>query len=145
MTTQDNVLSEFVELRTVPVMLKNGDRHLTVNAFLDDASTKTYVDKDVAEKLGLHSKTDKVTVNVLNGQIETFDTKTVHFEKKNVNGNVNMNVTAYTENRVISNLNVVDWNIYKKRWPYLEKLDFPQNTSRPIVGILIGPDCTELH
>ena len=67
MTTQDNVLSEFVALRTVPVMLKNGDRHLTVNALLDDASTKTYGYKDVAEKLGVHGKTDRVTVNVLNG------------------------------------------------------------------------------
>ena len=145
MTTQDNVSSEFVALLTVPVMLKNGDRHLTVNALLDDASTKTYVTKDVAEKLCLHGKTDRVTVNVLNGQIETFDTKTVHFELESVNRNVNMNVTAYTANRVTGNLNVVDWNNYKKRWPYLEKLDFPQNTSRPIVNILIGLECAELH
>ena len=139
------LLSEFVALRTVPVMLKNGDQHLTVNALLDDASTKTYVNKDVAEKLGLHGKTDTVTVNVLNGQIETFDTKTVHFELESVNGNVNMNVTAYTANRVTGNLNVVDWSNYKKRWPYLEKLDFPLNTSRPIVDILIELDCAELH
>ena len=145
MTTQDNVMSEFVALRTVPVMLKSVDRHLTVNALLDDASTKNYVNKDVAEKLGLHGKTDRVTVNVLNGHIEIFDTKTVHFELESVNGNVNITVTAHTANRVTGNLNVVDWNNYKKRWPYLETLDFPQNTSRPIVYILIGLVCDKLH
>ena len=104
MTTHDNVLSEFVALRTIPVILQTGDRHLTVNALLDDASTKTYVNKDVTEKLGLHGKTIRVTVNVLNGQTETFDTKTVHFELESVNGNVNMNVTAYMANRVTGNL-----------------------------------------
>ena len=35
-------------LRTIPVILKNGRRKLKVNALLDDASTQTYVNADVA-------------------------------------------------------------------------------------------------
>ena len=42
-----------VALRTVSVYLKNGDRKLKINALLDDASTKTYVNADVAAELGL--------------------------------------------------------------------------------------------
>ena len=42
-----------VALRTVSVYLKNGDRKLKINALLDDASTKTYINADVAAELGL--------------------------------------------------------------------------------------------
>ena len=41
-----------IVLRTVPVYLKNGYRKLQVNTLLDDASTKTYVNDDVAAVLG---------------------------------------------------------------------------------------------
>ena len=38
-------------LRTVPVIVKNGSRKLKVNALLDEASTKTYINADVAAEL----------------------------------------------------------------------------------------------
>ena len=44
---------EFLVMRTVPVVLINGNRRLKVNALLDDASTKTYINADVAAELGL--------------------------------------------------------------------------------------------
>ena len=59
MMTQDEYRPEFVSLRTVPVVLKNGDRVLKVNALLGDASTDTYVNADVAAELGLQGKTEK--------------------------------------------------------------------------------------
>jgi len=40
--------AHFVALRTVPVVLKNGSRKLVVNALLEDASPKTYINGDVA-------------------------------------------------------------------------------------------------
>ena len=43
-----------VALRTVSVYIKNGERKLRINALLDDASTKTYVNTDVAAELSLH-------------------------------------------------------------------------------------------
>ena len=39
MMTQNRIRSDFVGLCTVPVILKNGDRSVTVNALVDDAST----------------------------------------------------------------------------------------------------------
>ena len=54
-------------LRTIPVILKNGCRRLTVNALLDDASTQTHVNEDVAAELGLNGTFETIKFNVLNG------------------------------------------------------------------------------
>ena len=42
-----------IALRTIPVYLKNGNKRVRVNAVLDDASTKTYVNVDVTAGLCL--------------------------------------------------------------------------------------------
>ena len=88
MMTQYPIRAEFKGLRIVPVILKNGDRSMKVKALLDDAGTKTYGNADVAADFGLKGKTEKVTVNVLSGQIETFETKPVNVELKSVTSNV---------------------------------------------------------
>ena len=49
-----------IALRTIPVYIKNGNRKLQVNALLDDASTKTYINVDVAAELGLQGCLRKV-------------------------------------------------------------------------------------
>ena len=74
--TSQSAQPRFVALPTVPVFLKNGNWRLKVNALLDEASTKTYFLKnaDVAAELGLQGHPQSVTVNVLNGQTETFET-----------------------------------------------------------------------
>ena len=94
MMTQNEYRPDFVALRTVPVVLRNGTRTLKVNTLLDDASTKTYLNADVAAELGLQGQTEKVTVNVLNDQVETLETKPVNFKLESLDGNVSMNVSA---------------------------------------------------
>ena len=145
MVAQGRFRTDYVGLRTVPVTVKNGDRRLTVNALLDDASTKTYINADVAAELDLKGKTEQVTVNVLNGQVETFETKPVKFELESLDGNVRMNVSAFTANRVTGTMTVVDWYKYKKQWPHLKSIDFQRCATKPIVDILIGQDCPSLH
>ena len=44
---------EYLLLRTVPVILKNGNKSVHINALLDDGSTISYINEDVAECLGL--------------------------------------------------------------------------------------------
>ena len=145
MMTQNRVQHDVIGLRTVPVTLKNGYRSLTVNALLDDASTNTYINDDVAAELGLRGKTEKVTVNVLNGQVETFETRPVNVELQSVDGNASVSVSAYTANRVTGSMTVVDWNKYKIQWHHLKNVSFQLSTTRPIVVILIGLDCADLH
>ena len=43
-------------LRTIPVYLKNGTKGIKVNALLDDASTKSYTNSDVAAELGNYKR-----------------------------------------------------------------------------------------
>lgn len=95
--TQNNSRADFIALRTVPSILKNGYRLLKVNALLDMASTKTYLYGNVAAELVLQC-IKQVTLNALNGQIETFETKQVSFELLSVDRKVNTNVIAYTAN-----------------------------------------------
>ena len=70
-TTIGGAQTSFLSLRTVPVIVKNGDRKFKVNALLDKASTKTYINCDGAGELRLQGIPRKVTVNVPNGQTET--------------------------------------------------------------------------
>ena len=83
-------------LRTIPVILKNGSRKLKVNALLDDASTQTYVNADVAEELGLTGTFETIKVNVLNGECKSFQTMPVEFGLKSVNGDVDIRIAART-------------------------------------------------
>lgn len=45
--------SDFISLRTVFVVVCNDNIRMTVDALLDDTSTKTYINSDVAEQLKL--------------------------------------------------------------------------------------------
>ena len=65
--------AHFIALRTVPVVLKSGNRRLVVNAVLDDASSQTYINEDVASELGMTT----VSVNVVNNRTESFHTVSV--------------------------------------------------------------------
>ena len=67
MTTRGNATAAFVAPRTVSVVVKNGNRLLRVNALLDDASTKTYINHDFAAKVGLQGEKESVKVNVWDG------------------------------------------------------------------------------
>ena len=44
---------KFVALRTVPVYVANCARHVKVNALLDKASSKSYLNSNAAAELGL--------------------------------------------------------------------------------------------
>jgi len=48
--------TEYHPLWTVPVILKNGNKSMRINAFLDDGSTRSYINEDVAECLGLEGE-----------------------------------------------------------------------------------------
>ena len=72
MRTTDDYRPDYIALPTIPMIFRYGDRSLKVNALLDDGSTKSYINADVAAELGLQGKTEKVMGNVLNGQVETF-------------------------------------------------------------------------
>ena len=143
--TSQSAQPRFVALRTVPVFLKNGNRRIKVNALLDEASTKTYLNADVAAELGLQGHPQSVTVNVLNGQTETFETTPVEVELESLDGNVKTTISAFTAERVTGNMKVIDWGKYAAKCTHLKAIQFPNPGIRPIVDLLIGVDYAELH
>ena len=116
-----------------------------VNALLDNASTKTDISTDVASELGLHGQSKRVTVNVLNGQIDTFTTKDVALQLESLDGSVNENISALTVDDITGNMETIDWNQYSSKWGHLKGINFPQIGSKTKIDILIGTDYAELQ
>ena len=137
--------THFVGLRTVPVVVKNGSRKLVLNALLDDASTKSYINEDVAAELGLEGTVQNITVNVLNGKEGSFQTMPVEFGMQSVDGRTSTRVSAFTTTRVTGDMRPIDWKVLATKWKHLQGIYFPNLGPRPIVDMLIGIDYAELH
>ena len=145
MMANNPTTTDFIELRTNPIILKNDNRSIKVNALLDDASTKTNINADVTAELGLHGKTERITAKVLNGQVETFKTRPVYVQLESLIGDVKLQATAYTATRVTGTMSAFDWTNYTQRWAHLQHINFPRVAKRPVVDVLIGLNCGDLH
>ncbi|XP_065895432.1 uncharacterized protein [Dysidea avara] len=115
-----------IALRTIPVYLRNGNRKIKVNALLDDASTKTYINSDVAAELGLQGQLQKVNVSVLNGHVEAFETSPVECTIESLDGRAAVTITALTADRVTGELKAIDWKSCAAKWAHLQHLEFPK-------------------
>ena len=56
----------------------------------DNASSKTYINSDVAAELGLQGEDRRVTINVLNGHNDSFETKIFELKLQSVDGKINV-------------------------------------------------------
>ena len=111
---------EVVSFRTVPVWLKSKGNKIKVNAVLDDASTISYVNEEVAGALGLSATYKKVSVNVLKANVETFYSMPASLTLESCDGNVKIPFQALTcPPRVTGTYKKVDWQRYQSRWPHL--------------------------
>ncbi len=137
--------SGYLALRTVPVIVQHGDRKIQVNALLDDASTTTYINQDIAAELGVFGEPQQISVKVLNNRTETFNTNKVEFTIRSMNGAIIRQAQACTTGKVTGDMTVIDWNKHKNRWQHLQGIRFPTVGRRPIIDILIGSDLPELH
>ena len=109
MAKKSAVLLEFVALRTVPVYLINGTKRVKVNALLDEASSKSYLNSDVAAELGLEGEPCELTVNVPNDNQEKLHSSIVDFQISSLDGKTIEETSAYTTERVTGNMEVLDW------------------------------------
>ena len=133
----------YISLRTVPVILRNGYKKVVVNALLDYGSTKTYLNSDVAAELSLQGKTEKVTVNMIIGKIDSFETMPEKFQLESLNGETKITVEAFTVNNVTGNLKAVNWANMSKSWKHLRKIEFPNIGPKPKIDIVwITLSCT---
>ena len=110
--TQNSSISDYIALRTVPIVLRNGDRSLKVNALLNETHTKTYLNTDIAVELGLHIRTEEVRINVLNRDLQYTTSEPLT--------RVKMSVTVCTANKVTGGMPVINWNEYSLKWSYIK-------------------------
>lgn len=87
---------ESASLQTVPIWLSANGKKIKVNALLDDASSVSYVNEELAGALGLSATYEQVTVNVLNESVETFDSMPVSMTLESCDGNVRIPFKALT-------------------------------------------------
>ena len=78
--------TKFIALRTVPVILKNGDKKIHVNCLLDEGSDTTYVNEDVVEALGLSGSKTKIEVKVANDETVSFMSSTFQIGLESMDG-----------------------------------------------------------
>ena len=134
-----------VALRTIPVIVRNGSRSLTVNALLDDGSTRTFLNSDVAAELGLYGERDSITVGTMGGSRKRLETEKVNFVIEDAERKNSCAMSAFTTQRVTGNLRPVQWTEIKNNWRHLKAIPFSQPAARQIVDLLIGVDHSELH
>ena len=72
--------------RTVPVTLSSGSQNIRINALLEDGSTLSYVNRNVAAALGLKGLKETLNVQVLNGRSEVIDSEHVSVELADTEG-----------------------------------------------------------
>ncbi|XP_064633630.1 uncharacterized protein LOC135491588 [Lineus longissimus] len=137
--------SSEIALRTVPVIIKHGGKRIKTNALLDDASTSTYIDANLAAELGVQGKIEQTTVNVLNGKLKTFTTMPVEVGIESLNRRVDMKIWAKTVDKVTGDLKATDWSLKQDQYSHLKDIQFPKIGKRTSVDLLIGADYSELH
>ena len=134
-----------VALRTIPVILKVKNKELKINALLDDGSTKSYINEDIASELGISGEKSLVEVTVINGKAEKFETACVSFLIQSESGNLTMSMEAQTTKNVTGRLKPIDWQRNSQRWNHLRGINFPKLGKKSKVDLLIGLDYVELH
>ena len=134
-----------VALRTIPVILSNGKNKLVVNALLNDGSTKSYVNSDVAFQLGTDGTVQKIQVGALNGELETLDVMPVELMVESLGGKVKHEISAFTVKQVTGGMKVINWNKHKDKWSHTKGIEFPEPSSKKYIDILLGIDCLQFH
>ena len=122
----DDSMDCAVRLRTVPVVLKSRNNRVKINALLDDATSRSYVNARV-EELGLSGYLSNVRVGVLNDTIVNIDTNHVEVGLESVDGAVDIRLHVDAVDRVTGDMNVTDWNYHSRRWSHLKNIQLPHS------------------
>ena len=142
---QETAIKAF-SLCTMPVWLKVNDQKVKVNAMLDDGSNETFLNEEVAGVLGLKERYQTVTVNVLNNEVETFQSMQLNVSIESLEWEFSKDIEVKTcPKRVTGNYKVENWKQSKNQWTHLTKCDFPEPAQDGLVDLLIGVDNAELH
>jgi hypothetical protein len=128
-------------MRIVPIYLykKDGAEGVRVNAMLDDCSDCSYITKDIAQKLNLKGRPEKLLVEVIGGKIVEEETETVKAEIESTDRKITLPCELSTI-KEISSMSPVNWNEEKKKYEHLKEIQFPDIETNGKVEMLLGSD-----
>ena len=87
----------------------------------------------------------QITVNVLNGVDDSFQTIPVEFDLQSMDGKTSERISAFTATTVTRDMQPVDWKRQAIKWKHLQGINFPNLGPRPVIDMLIGIEYAELH
>ena len=131
-------------MRTVPIIVKNGNKRLHVNCLLDEGSDTSYVNEDVIEALGLHGAKTEINVKVANDETIRFMSSTFEIGIESMDGQVDTAITAQSSKKICGEMKPVNWIKIKQNWHHLKQIHFPKLAPGRKVDILLGADHQEL-
>ena len=136
---------EYLPLRNIPVIMKNGNKSRRINALLGDGSTRSYINEDVADCPGLEGEPVSLSVQLLNDTTASLRSRSVQFNLESCDGRVRKTVAAQTTKRVTGNRRAINWSHEKNKWSNLNGINFPLLGGCPTIDMLIGLDLSDLH
>lgn len=125
-TSKQQTPTQAFSLHTVPLWLKASDLKVKVNAILDDSSDEVFLNKEVAGILGLKERYKTVKVNVLNNEVETFQSMTFDVTIKSLDGECCKEIKVKTcpKKVVTADYKMENWKQSKDMWAHLWESDF---------------------
>ena len=137
----DNV----VALRTIPVKVCCGELSMTINAMLDDGSSFTLLNQQVADQLQLQGPATKMRVCMLGGRTSQMCGELVTMTVAGIGGEESFSLQALTTARVTGDLRPFDWAQNCGTWEHLGNINFPRLPGCNRVDLLIGSNAPMLH
>ena len=142
--TNRNQDNKKIALRTIPVILKNGKRKVSVNCLLDEGSDTTYINEDVVNELGLTGAKERIEVKVANDQTISFMSNTFTIGLESTGGRVDTEIVAKTFEKICGGMKAVNWLTIKQNWNHLKEIPFPTLAKGNQIDVLLGADHYEL-
>ena len=121
--------TEYVAFRTVPVIVKNGNKRIPVNCLLNEGSDTSYINEVVIEALGLHGAKTEINVKVANDETVTFMSSTFDVGLESTDGHVDTTITVQSSKKICGGMKPVNWIKIKHNWQHLQKEDLLSKTS----------------
>ena len=117
--------TNIIYTHTVPVRLKANDCKVKVNAMLDNGSIETFINEEVAGVFGLQESYHPVTLNVLNNEVDTFQSIPLQVIIENLFEEISKVIKVRTcPKKVTGNYKVESWKQIKDRLSHRKEYDF---------------------
>ena len=137
--------NSLISLRTLPIKISHGNRELIINCILDDGSSQSFLNADVARYLNL-AQTDqqKIIVGVLNGASKSFSSASVSVGISAANGSETFQIDLMTTENVTGTLKPFDWTSHAFNFAHLRNIPFTP-PAKGKIDLLLGLDNAFLH